>query len=88
MGLIAINTTDDIKLAPIFAAFNYSKKNRFKNEFYWDYSTIKIITVDDYFDESLPDINSPEGFMSIKKSREIAKKILANYRTKIKNKKI
>lgn len=87
-NLIAINSTDDLKLAPIFAAFNYSKKNRFKNGFYWDYSTIKIIDVDDYFDESLPDINNSEGFMSEEQSREIAKKILANYRTKIKNEKI
>lgn len=83
--LIAINTTDDSQLALIFAAFNYSKKNRFQNKFYWDYSTIKVIYVDDYFDDDLPDINNSEGFMSEEQSKKFVKKVLANYRAKIKN---
>ena len=85
--LIVINTTDDLKLAVFFAAFNYSKKNRFKNKFYWDYGTIKIVKMDDYFDDNIPDINNSEGFMSEEQSKKFVKKILANYRTKIKNEK-
>lgn len=81
---IAVNSTDEEKLALIFAAFNYIEKGSSRTNELWHISRIKLITADSYFNPNMPDVSDDEGFMTKEETNAYIKKVLANFNDKLK----
>lgn len=82
--LIRINSTDEDKLAIIFASFNYLEKLRSGTD-YPSIHRIKIIKTEDLFNAGMPDIMDNKGFMSGTETQDLVAKIMKKFKKKLSN---